>query len=916
MSNLFRSKVREVFADAADLPPEDVSAFLDRACAGDAELRREVESLLDAISQRSSFLRCPTDGRAVITGQVAGESVGSHVGPYKLLQQIGRGGFGTVFMAEQEKPVQRRVAVKIIRPGMDSGEVVARFEAERQALAMMDHSNIARVFDGGVTDAGRPYFVMELVKGEPITAYCDRNSMSVRDRLGVFVQVCNAVQHAHTKGVIHRDLKPGNVLVATEDGAPRAKVIDFGIAKAIEQRLTDRTLFTDFRRFIGTPEYMSPEQAEGSLNIDTRTDVYSLGVVLYELITGETPFDAKSLRAAEYGEIQRIIREVDPPKPSTRVSSAAMVGRISELRRTEPARLHRMIRGDLDWIVMRSLDKDRARRYGTAEALAADVERHLAGLSVEAVPPSRAYRTRKFIRRHRVFLSAAAAVGGALMLGVVGTTVGLFSAIHAEQAARRSAAAASEEAEQAKAMNEFMRQVLTSVEPQNSGADVRLTDVLANATAAATKRFGEHPLLEAQVQDLLADVYSKIGQPAKAKEAAQRTLVLYRTNAGSDDPRALRAESRVIGAALNLNQTDEAARQLDLLLPRAERILGPDDRTTLEAKRSLATVSMLRGRIDEAERLLLELHAHPKLADDDAIQTRVLYTLCRIRQRRAPSPELEQRLAEWKRTEELAMECVERAASASGAGSADMLRARGILAQSVCDQGRFGEAVDLCRVMLAESETRFDPCHINRRNAMTVLADALAGLGEFDEPATVYMRIIECARAGREPITLLSHLGDGLKYLDRSGRNKEGEALAREGLEALRSTGGGHGDIVVVFESYLAHFISASGRIGEAEPIFVRLLAGELSLPGNQLRARLNRFYAEHLTAQGRFSEAEERLGRAVAISRESPTMSRDRLPDEIACSFIALYRAANQPDKVHDHERQREQKFGISPRR
>lgn len=917
MSTSHRSKVREIFADAMELPADRVAAFLDHACARDDGIRREVESLLHAIAHRPSFLQSPTGASETRVATAAGEAVGTLVGPYKLLEEIGHGGFGTVYMAEQERPVRRRVALKIIRPGMDVGEIVGRFEAERQALALMDHTNIARVYDAGATDSGRPYFVMELVKGEPITTYCDRRNLNVPERLGVFVQVCHAVQHAHTKGVIHRDLKPGNVLVATEDDAAQAKVIDFGIAKATQHRLTEKTVFTEFRGFIGTPEYMSPEQAEGSLNIDTRTDVYSLGVLLYELLTGATPLDAASLKSAPYGEIQRIIREVEPPKPSTRISSSDAAARVSTLRRTEPARLHKLVRGDLDWIVMKALEKDRARRYGTAEALAADIGRHLAGSSVEAAPPSRLYLMRKFIRRHRTSVAAAAAVGAALVLGMVGMTTGLVAAIRAGDQARENAERATREAEQAKAMNDFMREVLTSAEPQNGGAQVRLMDVLANATTSASQRFESHPLLEAQVQDLLADVYNKTGMLAKAKEATQRTLRLYDAYAGPEDARTLRAGSRVIGAALNLNQTDEASRAIDALLPRVERLLGPDDRTTLEVRRAFATVLMLRGRIDEAEAIFLELHAHPRLATDDAVQCRLLYTLCRLRQRRSPSLEPAQRSADLKTTEAFAIECVRRADRASGPTSADALRAQSVLAQTLCDQGRLREAVDLCRVVLANSEKRFDPCHINRRNTMSVLADALAGLGAFSESADLYLRIIECGRssAAAEPITLISNLGDGLKYFDRSGRATEGEALAREGLATLRKFGGGHDDVGLVFESYLANFISASGRWDEAEPIFAGLLAKEESLTGNQLRARLNRLYAEHLGRRGRFAEAEERLRRATLIYGETSGSSRDRLPDEILCGFIELYKAWDRPEKVREYERQREERTGATGR-
>ena len=416
--------------------PEARRAYVEQACGHDRAFTARMEALLGVYDQERTFLDSP-----FVEAQASNSSVpegpGAVIGPYKLLEQIGEGGFGVVFMAEQQHPVRRRVALKVIKPGMDTRQVVARFEAERQALALMDHPHIAHVLDGGQTSSGRPYFVMELVRGIPVTEFCDQNRLSIRQRLGLFVSVCQALQHAHHKAIIHRDIKPSNVLVTLHDGEPVIKVIDFGVAKAIGHQLTERTLLTAFVQMVGTPLYMSPEQAEMSgLDIDTRSDIYSLGVLLYELLTGTTPLIGERLKAAAFDEIRRIIREEEPAKPSTRVSTiGAAAATVSTNRQSEPQRLRRSLRGELDWIVMKCLEKDRTRRYETASSLAADLQRYLHDEPVLACPPSTAYRVRKFVRRNKGPVLAALALALALALGIVGTTWGLIRATDARAVA-------------------------------------------------------------------------------------------------------------------------------------------------------------------------------------------------------------------------------------------------------------------------------------------------------------------------------------------------------------------------------------------------------------------------------------------------------------------------------------------------
>jgi len=447
-----------IFTAALELSsPEARAAFLDRECGNDAALRGRVEKLLKSHTGAGSFLH---NSFPVTTDKPLVERPGTIIGAYKLLQQIGEGGMGVVYMAEQEHPVRRRVALKIIKPGMDSRQVIARFEAERQALAMMDHQNIAKVLDAGTTESGRPYFVMELVHGVPITKFCEDNRLTLRQRLELFVPVCQAIQHAHQKGIIHRDIKPTNILVTMYDDKPVPKVIDFGVAKAVEQRLTEKTLFTQYGMLVGTFEYMSPEQAEmNAFGVDTRSDVYSLGVLLYELLTGTTPIERSKLREAAYVDLVRLIKEEEPLRPSVRLSTSGALPKFAAACGTQPAQLPKQVRGELDWIVMKCLEKDRTRRYETVNGLARDVQRYLKDEPVEACPPSTIYRLRKLAGKHHGLLTTAASFAALLVIGcIVSTALAIWAssaqrqaqtALASERVALQEAIAARERADQA-----------------------------------------------------------------------------------------------------------------------------------------------------------------------------------------------------------------------------------------------------------------------------------------------------------------------------------------------------------------------------------------------------------------------------------------------------------------------------------
>jgi len=644
-----QDRLMELFNEArARRSAEAREAYLTAACGGDAALRRQVEVLLQAHAQAGDFLKPPSDDSQ------EGEGPGTVIGRYKLCEKLGEGGFGVVYMAAQEEPVRRRVALKIVKLGMDTRQIIARFEAERQALALMDHPNIAKVLDAGATETGRPYFVMELVRGVKLTDYCDEHRLSTEERLNLFVQVCHAIQHAHQKGVIHRDIKPSNILVTVNDGMPVPKVIDFGIAKAIGPQLTDKTVFTAFEQFIGTPAYVSPEQAVvTSLDIDTRSDIYALGVLLYELLTSYTPFEQRQLVAAGLDEMRRIIREQEPARPSTRLSTLTDPERTTVARRrhSEPPQLVHLVRGDLDWIVMKCLEKDRDRRYETANGLAADVARHLRDEPVVARPPSLVDRLQKSFRRHRLLFTTTVALGLALLLAVLvstwqtilalvlGASVGTWQAVRATRAARREAAArlqadqaarvaesqkeraekeaqravaaeqkAKVEADKSQQVAQFLKAMLKGVGP--SAARGRDTTMLREILDKTVERVGndlkDQPAVQAELRHTLGWVYADLGDDRTAETLHRDALTLRRKLYGNAHREV--ADS-LAGLGLPLVRQGKLAEaetvQREALAIRRS-LFGDDNLDTAQSLNDLALVVSNQGKPVEAEAMVRE----------------------------------------------------------------------------------------------------------------------------------------------------------------------------------------------------------------------------------------------------------------------------------------------------------------------
>jgi serine/threonine protein kinase/tetratricopeptide (TPR) repeat protein len=816
-------------AAVAKASPTERAAYLDESCRGNEQLRREVEALLAAHDR----LPAPPDDTAQSQGEIELDPPilllppGTVIGRYKLLEPIGEGGYGVVFMAEQTTPVKRRVALKIIKAGMDTRQVIARFEAERQALALMDHPNIAKVFDAGVTDTGRPYFVMELVKGTPITKHCDEHRLTPRDRLELFVQVCQAVQHAHQKGIIHRDLKPTNVLVTQYDGKPVPKVIDFGVAKATGQQLTERTMFTGFGDVIGTPQYMSPEQAElNQLDVDTRSDIYSLGVLLYELLTGTTPLESKRVREVALLEILRVIREEEPPRPSTRLTTTAELPSIAAQRGLEPKSLSGIVKGELDWIVMKALEKDRTRRYETAHGLARDIERYLLDEPVQACPPSASYRLRKFTRRHRVPLLVG---GGFVSLLIAAAVVSTYQAIRirAEQQKtltqklaadrERDRAVAAEqkalaEARKSEQVAGFMTEMLRGVSPSVArGRDTTMLREILDKTTKRLDRLKGQPAVEADLRMVLGNVYVGLAEDERAEAMYRTALTLRRELFGNKHADVARTLVALGDPLARQRRFAEAEAVITEGLAMERELLGKDHWDVAWALFYLGMMENRRGRYAQAETRLREaLAIFRQRPNSDITGTLGQLALSLTRQRK------------YAEAEPIHRECIELGRKQAPSGSPDLAYALYNFGALLRDQGKQAESEPYFREALEIQRKQLPPGHEATLRAMKSLALSLIACDHGDEAIALIDELFRVTKGKAVPADLVTPLiNPRLRHFQKA-KDAAGCRVSAEMWEGLNRA-----DAEFLYDAARFRAVTAAVTATDDSPEAARTAAGE-----------------------------------------------------------------------------------------
>ena len=927
------AQVKELFAQVRALAPEERESALRRACGSDDGLFEEVQELLaaddpdGAIGQAlQSQAKSPEDlGGAGTLRMPQTEKPGDQIGAYLLLDVLGEGGFGAVYRARQEEPVRREVALKVLKLGMDTREVVARFEAERQALARMDHPSIAKVYDAGATERGRPFFVMELVAGEGITTYCRRNALSVEERLQLFRQVCLAVQHAHQKGVLHRDLKPGNVLVAEVDGEPLVKVIDFGIAKAIQEPLTDASLATEAFQVMGTPEYMPPEQAAGE-DVDTRADVYALGVLLYELLTGSLPFERRTSGIEGLGTLLREIHDVTPPKPSTRVSQLGGDGaEIARASGNQATGYVRALRGDLDWIVMKALEKDRERRYPTAAALAEDLSNHLEHLPVSAGPPSRRYRLRKLVRRNRPLFVAGATVLATVLVGLGTLTWGFLvvrderdaaDQARAEEAkarevavnAQREEARERERAEEAREAAERARQreqdereraeeardeagevvdflatALAAVHPENLGRSVTMREVLDQAARNIDGRFDQRPRVEARLRFVIGNSYDALGLPREAEEHLAEAFVLYRDLEGEGAVDTTATALQLAEVYIRQDRLDDVVPLLDDLLAGDSDSLTFPEETAFEAWNAIAVACFQRAEYDRAEEIweaqIAAAEENPDFELDGVVAMGNLAMVYEDTARPQEALALLRRALDYERVE-------------YGPEHPETLKVWSNVTSALTSLGRYDEAeAELFELIEVRTRVLGDE-HPDTASSLFNLALVYQRTGRIEQALELTQLVLELetnlfGEAHRWSLLTRNQLG--VLYRD-AGRLDEAEATLRETIELARTHLGVEDEETLMPLQSLADVLVDRGRLEEGLALYDEVL--DLRAKTSGLRTRLALVSRQNraglLSELGRDAEAIEELEAVLAGWRE--TMGAEH--DDLGLVHLRLARA------------------------
>jgi len=882
-----------LFALAIEMPAAERAAFLQAVCGSDNALRQRLEVLLTAHDRTGGWLEEGGDERgvrAILKSEViatgADEYVGQAIGRYKLLEKVGEGGCGVVYVAEQTEPVRRRVALKVIKLGMDTRQVVARFEAERQALAMMDHPNIAKVLDAGTTEMGRPFFVMELVRGIRITDYCDQANLTTKERLDLFIKVCQAIQHAHQKGIIHRDIKPSNILVTLHDGVPVPKVIDFGIAKATEGRLTDATVYTQLHQFIGTPAYMSPEQAEMSgLDIDTRSDIYSLGVLLYELLAGSTPFDGKELLALGIDHMRRVIREKEPLRPSTRLATLKgdELTTTAKRRSADTSKLLHQLQGDLDWIVMKCLEKDRNRRYDTANGLATDLKRHLNNEPVTARPPSAAYRFQKAWHRNKLAYSAAVALGLAILAGAILSSVQAVRARKAETLAKARLTETEQARAEAEQVAQFLQQVFESPDPERDGRTTTVAESLDRAAKKLDADLADQPERRARLQSTLAKTYTALGLHAPALKLSEQVHAFWVGKLGAEAPETLDAAGALVRSLWANGQSREALPLTEDLLERTRRRYGPDHTNTLSLVLHYANVLGEVGRRFEALKLREEnLDAHRRVLGPEHRETLVTMQNLEVNYHQ---------LGMTNKSRPLQEEIVELSLKILGPDHPVTWHQLGNLAVDYTTTGRHAEAIELLVEVLSKQRSVLGPEHPGTIQTMQTLGDAYHRSGRTNEALQLREEVLELTRKsqGAEHPHVIYRIRVLANSYRAVGRTNEAIQLQEDTLALARKIHGEeHPDFLGILE-WLAYSHFQMNNLEEA----IRL--GEECVSRSRKAIDTNSFaFIQRVTWLGNYYARANRHEQSLPLRRELVILTRLASGPEHTATVAAIKAVAD----------------------